>query len=129
MSYAGTWSVGYVFLMEQLPRSKRHWIIWIDLTSGLSLAWIAIFISLFDHFRRDWRFFQQINLIVISLTNINIMLFASDSPIYLLAVGRREKAFKVLKSIASWNSSSEPLHDYMVWRKINTSDKQNPDSA
>lgn len=123
--YTGCWSVGYVFLMEQLPRFKRHMILWIDMSSSLCLAWNAFYISRMEnsHFRKDWRFFPQINLAVILVTNTVIWTFSSDSPLYLMAVGRRQKAFEVLKTMASWNKSQTTLQDYIHWRKLDTSDK------
>ena len=71
---------------------------------------------------KDWKHLETAFMILLFTSTTLLMLIANDSPMYLLAVGKRKKAFEVLKKIASWNNSLPVLLNHMHLKKIDTED-------
>lgn len=57
------------------------------------------------------------------------MLITSDSPVYLFAVGKREKAFEVLKKMASWNGNLPVFLNHLHLQNKDTKDKKKKDEG
>lgn len=60
-------------------------------------------------------------LVLLASTTL-LFLISFESPIYLLAIGRRQQAFSVLRKISKWNGCYKEFLDYIESKKINTKD-------
>lgn len=122
MMRAGTYSVGYVFFVEQLPKSHR---IQLGLLIDLFEAAVIIYIGLYlQYASQNWIWLQLFG-IASMLTGTTICFFVvKETPRFLLARGKRSSAFLKLRRMASWNDSLEQFELHVAKHRIKTVDEQ-----
>ena len=98
---AGRYTVGYVFLVESMPKAYQVRIgLLVDVFETAILIWITLYLSFVS---KNWLGIQMFALTVNVLGLFLCFFLIKESPRYLLETGRNEHAYINLKFIAMRN--------------------------
>lgn len=117
---AGSASVGYVFMSEQLPKSHRIYTVSTDLMEPFVILFICLY---FWRISKNWVYIIFISSIGLLLSTTLILFLVYESPRFLISRGYRQRGFENLNLMAKRNGCQQQLKKYLQDRNIYTKDK------
>ena len=101
------YSVGFVYLMELLPKSAQSFYSAVlNVIAGSVLFFSTLF---FRYVSNDWRYFYGLGL-ALQVINLLCIKFVPESPRALVELQRLDEAESAFKTIARWNKVSLDLN-------------------
>lgn len=107
---AGSISVGYVLMSEQLPQSHRILTVSTDLAEPLVTLAICLY---FWTLSKDWKYLILTSCVGLICMTTLILFYVFESPRYLITKGQRQKGFEVLKKIARKNGFDDQFEEFL----------------
>lgn len=108
---AGIYTVGYVFYVENLPKSHR---VKAGLIIDFSQAAVIIYVALYLQFiSKNWLYLQYFVIAQNAIGLIIAFFYVFDTPRYLLEKGRRDLALVQLRRMALINGKLEEFETYV----------------
>ncbi|VDM99627.1 unnamed protein product [Thelazia callipaeda] len=98
----GKHSVSYVFMMENLPAKHRMWMVTVITYSPNYIVFTAL-----AYLTGEWRLLSRVVALITFLPGI-LLLFAYESPRWLVQKGKIDEARKAVVGMGKWDNKNTP---------------------
>ena len=104
LNKAGTYSIGYVFYTEQVPKSHRiQFGLLVDLSEAAVIIYVVVYLQLIS---RNWVYLIWFSVALLAVNLLAVFLLVNESPRFLMAKNNKERAFEGFKRMARINGAS-----------------------
>lgn len=120
LTISGTYTVGYVFYVENLPKAYRIQLgLLIDFAQAAVIIYIAVYLQFISKNMYYLQFFSISNTIIGGLA---VYFYVKETPRYLIEKGKKQSAYLNLRRMAYINGKMTEFEHYVEINNISFED-------